>query len=258
MSGALCAAEASLSETVDQRSGGINNAKASQYMYMDNSAWDLTQRLDISSDGSDSVAAYDLLSLEGQFTGDPGDQAKDAEGALQMEKYGLYKLGIDIERIGHSFAFGVHSLEQPVGDNPAKLAINAAELTAINGATAATLPGILKADAASAPTTNLATYRDRRGASFEVQATDSLSLDVKAGQEVKQGSQAMGASFGFSNAIEIPAPVNYETDKFEAGLHSTKFLDADATYGHEQFTDFNPSVTYSNPLHNVQTAARTG
>jgi hypothetical protein len=255
LSGALCAAEASLSEAVDQRSGGIANAKASQYLYMDSSAWDLTQRLSIESDASDSVEAYDLLSLDGQFTGDPGAQAKDAEGSLQAEKFGIYKLGIDIDRIGHSFAFGVRSLEQPVAGNPALLDINAAERTAINGATAAALPGILKADAASAPTTNLATYRDRRGADLEVQPLDWLGLDVKAGQEVKQGTQAMGTSFGFSNAIEIPAPVNFETDKLEAGLHSTKFVIADASYGHEQFIDFDPSVTFANPLHNVQTAA---
>jgi|GEM_PF-6472993 hypothetical protein len=255
LSGLLSAAEASLSEQVDQRSGGIGNAKASQYMYMDSSAWDLTQRLSVESDAADSEAAYDRLSLEGQFTGDPGSQAKDAEGALDVEKYGLYKLGIDIDRIGHSFAFGVHSLEQPVAGNPALLDINPAERTAINGATAATLPGILKADAAGAPTTSLAIYRDRRGASFEVAPLESLSLDVKAGQEVEQGSQAMGASFGFGNAIEIPAPVNYETDKVDAGVHLSKFVMADASYGHEQFTDFNPSVTYANPLHNVQSAA---
>ena len=70
--------------------------------------------------------------------------------------------------------------------------------------------------AAMAAPVDLKIQRDEYGVKLE-NTIAGMDVEAEVGFETKKGTKAIGASFGFSNVVELPEPVDYETIKVKAG-----------------------------------------
>lgn len=88
----------------------------------------------------------------------------------------------------------------------------------------------------------LSTKRDKIEAKLKVGAEQVYGFDVAIEQEKKSGSKPIGAPLGFSQAVELPEPVDYATTNLK--LHKNVILGAIEIDGSYKFTDFKNNVDF--------------
>jgi MtrB/PioB family decaheme-associated outer membrane protein len=161
------------------------------------------------------------FSLDAQHIGQT-----DGRYALNMGQYGRYRLTIGYDRIPHRFSFDGRTLyyhDEP-GDFILSDAIRSAAQDAVGDGGLNSLLFMNAARAAvssylqGATPTPLALQRNRSSLGFIYNISLPLSVEVLARYETRTGTRPIGASFGFSNAIEIPQPIEDKTTQIDGHL----------------------------------------
>jgi hypothetical protein len=162
----------------------------------------------------------DQYFIAGSLDGRTGlaDRSNDGTAAVEAGSYGLFKIKGDFTRIGHNFAFGAKSLYSGIGSGTLTLPDNVQQtMQNINDANqrASTLTAF---DNGQAMPVDLLLRRDQVRAGFELQAMAPFTFNVDFAGEQRRGERPYGANFGFSNAIEIAEPVEYDTVNVAANV----------------------------------------
>jgi MtrB/PioB family decaheme-associated outer membrane protein len=146
----------------------------------------------------------------------------DARYTLLYGVAGKYELSFDYNKIPHNFGNDAHSLWTRTSNgtleiaDPTQAAIQGA-ITAQYaknpaGITYSFLNGLLAPYLATAQAINVGLERDRSDAKLDLGKMGPLALTLEYTHENRRGDRPLGASFGFSNATEVPEPIDYDTD----------------------------------------------
>ncbi|HEY3569207.1 MAG TPA: MtrB/PioB family outer membrane beta-barrel protein [Thermoanaerobaculia bacterium] len=146
---------------------------------------------------------------------------EDARYNLFYGVPGSYELTLDYNKIPHHFGNDGHMLYTRTG--PGRLEIADPIQAALQGAIAAqfaTNPGgityaflnrLLSPYLATAQAINLGLERNRFLAQLDLGRMGPFAWGLEYDHEKRTGNRAYGASFGFSNATEVPEPIDYDT-----------------------------------------------
>jgi MtrB/PioB family decaheme-associated outer membrane protein len=150
----------------------------------------------------------------------------DGRYGLELGQYGRYKLTIGYDRIPHIFSFDGRTLydEDRPGNEILSPAIRGAAQNAVgNGGLNSLLfmndaRELVSSYLLGATPTPLALERNRSSLGFLYHVSLPLSVEVLARYESRTGSRPIGGSFGFSNTIEIPQPIDDRTTIIDGHL----------------------------------------
>jgi len=158
-------------------------------------------------------------------------------------RYGMFKLGIDYDRIPHRYAFDAKTLYSGVGT--ANLTLDDAMQTRLQNATST-----IDAEFNNAVSGDPEVIRDKVKAYMDLTALDPLSLRVEFGKEYRDGTRPSFGSFGTaSTTVEIFEPLDHETTEMKVIAEYAKrpfFLNA--TYYFSDFKNNVDTLTWDNPF----------
>lgn len=136
---------------------------------------------------------------------------------------GKFKLDLGYDEIPHRFSFfaatpyverspGVFTLNDVIRSDAEALVPTG---TSTNIAAARDLVSSFLASAGP-----ISLGLERRTSTADLTYTPSVpfSFNAAASHETRSGNRALGASLGFSNAIEVPEPINYQTTNLDTSL----------------------------------------
>jgi len=176
------------------------------------------------------------------------ESPEDVDVDLGSMVYGMYRFDATYQRMGHVFARDVNSLYS--GNETNHLTINdAIQSGAETAPNAAALADFLQAAAQSSHKIDLQLRRDKVGAELRWDSLDPVTFQTYFNYESRVGSRPYGGNFSFSNAVEVPEPIDYDT--YNAGIdavYAGKWLYASMGYTHSTFDNSYQSFTYDNPL----------
>lgn len=179
----------------------------------------------------DLGSGFRLQQLHLFGTGDKGNRLldirlqnvgrRDARYWLAYGVAGKYSLTVDYNKIPHHFGNDGHILFTRTGAGTYELAdpIQAALQGAIvkqfgispAGVNFAFLNGLLAPYLATARSIDIGLERDRTSARLDVGKMGPLAWGLQIDHESRVGTRQYGASFGFSNDVELPEPIDYRT-----------------------------------------------
>lgn len=217
-------------------SGDFNNAKFNEYRVDRQGPFGGFFSADYLSMPTDGTHRY-------QF--DLGYRSLEDIGAnIDVLDYGKYHVNLNYQRLGHDFANSALSLYS--GDGTGRLTLPDNFRT--NSTNTTVLANTFENDIANAHTIDLFLVRDRFNAGFDWMSLGPLTFNANFGYEHREGDRPYGGTFGFSNAVEIPEPINYDTYNVKAGAeYAEKFMYANVSYAHSSFDNNIQSVIYDNP-----------
>jgi MtrB/PioB family decaheme-associated outer membrane protein len=170
-----------------------------------------------------------------------------------------YSLTVDYNKIPHRFGNDGHFLWTRTA--PGRYEIADPVQAALQGAletqfaanrTAITFPfinNLLAPYLATAQGIDLALQRDRTQANLLFGGMTGFSWGLEYKHENRNGTRPYGASFGFSNATEMPEPIDYDTDDAElAGEWNTERAGIRFGYRRSTFKNNVSTMTWDNPF----------
>jgi MtrB/PioB family decaheme-associated outer membrane protein len=184
---------------------------------------------------------------------------EDARYTLSYGVPGSYELLLDYNKIPHHFGNDGHMLWTQTG--PGRLEIADPVQAALQGAIAtqfaanpaginfAFLNRILSPYLATAQAIGLGLERDRLLAQLDLGRLGPLSWGLEYDHEKRTGNRAFGGSFGFSNATELPEPINYDTTGAQlAGEWNTRTSGLSLGYRYSKFENNVSTLIWDNPF----------
>ena len=183
----------------------------------------------------------------------------DARYTLSYGIPGSYELTVDYNKIPHHFGNDGHMLwtETSPGRfqiaDPIRSAIQNAIVAqyALNpaGVTYAFLNRLISPYLATAQRIDLGLQRDRFLARLDLGRMGPFAWDLEYDHEKRTGNRAYGGSFGFSNATELPEPIDYDTTGAEiAGEWNTKTSGLAFGYRFSKFENNVSTMIFDNPF----------
>jgi len=245
--------QASLGAAVN--TGDKDTAKFREYWYDMHSMFSLAPEAHVRYEFPSGGDAY---FIDGVLVGESGlqDRSTDGNASLEAGSYGLFKVKGEFTRIGHNFAFGAKSLYSGIGTGTLTLPDSMQQTMQNINDSNARAAALTTFDNALANPVDLMLRRDQVKAGIELQAMAPFTFNVDFAGEQRRGERPYGANFGFSNAIEIAEPIDYDTvnvtarasyaDVIKAGRDIP--LSADVALTHSDFMNNIPSVYFENPL----------
>jgi MtrB/PioB family decaheme-associated outer membrane protein len=183
----------------------------------------------------------------------------DARYTLDYAVAGKYELYFDYNKIPHRFGNDGHMLWTRTGDGTLEIADPTQ--AQIQGAIAAQfaknpaginfsfLNGLLAPYLATARAIDLGLERDRSDARLNLGKMGPLVLSLEYTHENRRGTRPFGASFGFSNATEVPEPIDYNTDGAQlAGEWRGPRGGLQVGYRYSKFANNISTLTWDNPF----------
>lgn len=184
---------------------------------------------------------------------------EDARYNLFYGVPGRYELTLDYNKIPHHFGNDGHMLYTQTG--PGRLEIADPIQAALQGAIAAQLatnPGgityaflnrLLSPYLATAQAINLGLERNRFLAQLDLGRMGPFAWGLEYDHEKRTGNRAYGASFGFSNATEVPEPIDYDTTGAQiAGEWNTTNGGLGFGYRYSKFENNISTLIWDNPF----------
>jgi hypothetical protein len=127
------------------------------------------------------------------------------------------------------------------------------------GVDSAFLRNLMLPRATAARPIDLALLRERGRVDLDLTRDRPLSVRLSYAVESRRGDRPDGASFGYSNAVEIPEPIDYLTQDFGAAA------EWDRSWGHirgglhyNRFSNRIDSVTFGNPFRSTDSSDAGG
>lgn len=183
----------------------------------------------------------------------------DARYTLFYGAPGRYELTLDYNKIPHHFGNDGHMLYTRTGPGRLEIAdpIQAALQGAIAGQFATNPAGItyaflnrlLSPYLATAQAINLGLERNRFLAQLDLGRLGPFAWGLQYDHEKRTGNRAYGASFGFSNATEVPEPIDYDTTGAQiAGEWNTTQGGLSFGYRYSKFENNISTLIWDNPF----------
>jgi MtrB/PioB family decaheme-associated outer membrane protein len=175
-----------------------------------------------------------------------GDQDFALDGGLA----GTYQYALSYSELPHNYAYDAKSLWSGIGTGSLTLpdAMQAdVQSSTTNAQVQAKLLGYVNGGAENV---DLSLHRQTLGAEFAIIATYPFILKASASNESREGVRPWSASFGFANFVEIPWPVDYDTQELRLVAEFAKpesRIYASAGYRHSTFDDHIQTLTFDNP-----------
>ena len=184
---------------------------------------------------------------------------EDARYTLTYGIPGRYEFLLDYNKIPHHFGNDGHMLWTRTGPgrleiaDPVQAALQGAITTqfAANpaGVNFAFLNRILSPYLATAQAISLGLERNRLLAQLDLGRLGPLSWGLEFDHEKRTGNRAFGGSFGFSNATELPEPINYDTTGAQlAGEWNTATSGLSLGYRYSKFENNVSTLIWDNPF----------
>ena len=184
---------------------------------------------------------------------------EDARYTLTYGIPGRYEFLLDYNKIPHHFGNDGHMLWTRTGPgrleiaDPVQAALQGAITTqfAANpaGINFAFLNRILSPYLATAQAISLGLERNRLLAQLDLGRLGPLSWQLAYDHEKRTGNRAFGGSFGFSNATELPEPINYDTTGAQlAGEWNTATSGLSLGYRYSKFENNVSTLIWDNPF----------
>jgi MtrB/PioB family decaheme-associated outer membrane protein len=184
---------------------------------------------------------------------------QDAHYHALAEPFGL-RLDVDFRKIPHRFGNDAHSLLADVG--PGVLAMSDTLQQTFQSANEAQfaadpskiaypfLNSLVSPSLAAVPGFDLALLRERGSADLRLTQKDSpVEVHATYFQEKRRGDRAAGTSFGFSNVVETPEPIDYRTRDFGLlGDYQRQTWDVHAAFHYNDFENRVPTESFDNPF----------
>lgn len=183
----------------------------------------------------------------------------DARYTLNYGVIGRYELLVDYNKIPHHFGNDGHMLWTRTG--PGRLEIADPIQAALQGQIAsqfATNPAginyaflnrILSPYLATAQSIDLGLERNRFLAQLDLGRMGPLAWQLEYDHEKRTGNRAYGGSFGFSNATELPEPIDYDTTGAQlAGEWNTPTAGLSFGYRYSKFENHIGTLIWDNPF----------
>ena len=180
------------------------------------------------------------------------DIAEDDQNyKFRMGRYGKYKIELIHDAIPHRFANDAKLIYS--GKGTGTLTVDDTMQSTLAGLTTSTTPtqlAELTNYVNSASTTDLELTRRNTKVNVDVTAFYPFKLRVEVGKEIREGERPFGTTFGgFSNIVEIPEPIDYETDQLKVSAEYIKdSFYLNANYYLSTFHNNIDTLTVDNPL----------
>src|SRR3990172_1971402 len=179
------------------------------------------------------------------------DIAEDDQNyKFRMGRYGKYKIELIFDETPHRFDTDAKLLFSDKGTGT--LTVDDAIQTALqaDGLGTATQRDNLISYMDAAPTADIKLIRKNTKVNVDVTAFYPLKLRVEVGKEIREGERPFGTTFGgFSNIVEIPEPIDYETDQLKVSAEYIKdSFYLNANYYLSTFHNNIDTLTVDNPL----------
>ena len=180
------------------------------------------------------------------------DIAEDDQNyKFRMGRYGKYKIELIHDAIPHRFANDAKLIYS--GKGTGTLTADDTMQSTLAGLTTSTTPtqlAELTNYVNSASTTDLELTRRNTKVNVDVTAFYPFKLRVEVGKEIREGERPFGTTFGgFSNIVEIPEPIDYETDQLKVSAEYIKdSFYLNANYYLSTFHNNIDTLTVDNPL----------
>src|SRR5436305_8299742 len=183
----------------------------------------------------------------------------DARYTLFYGVPGSYELTVDYNKIPHHFGNDGHMLWTRTGPGRLEIAdpiqaalqagITAQYATNPAGITYAFLNRLISPYLATAQAISLGLERDRLLAQLDLGRMGPFSWGLEYDHEKRTGNRAYGGSFGFSNATELPEPIDYDTSGAQiAGEWNTSSGGVNFGYRYSKFENNISTLIYDNPF----------
>jgi MtrB/PioB family decaheme-associated outer membrane protein len=183
----------------------------------------------------------------------------DARYTIDYGVAGQYELFFDYNKIPHHFGNDGHMLWTRTADGRLEIpdAVQGQIQNAIatqfaknpGGITYSFLNNLLAPYLANAQALDLGLERDRSDARLDLGKMGPLALTVEYTHENRRGNRPIGASFGFSNATEVPEPIDYDTDGAQiAGEWKGQRGGLEIGYRYSKFKNNINTLTWDNPF----------
>lgn len=172
---------------------------------------------------------------------------------------GKYEVEVDYNKIPHRFGNDGRTLHTYVGNGQYQLsdATQAQLQTAIQtqftlnrtGVNYAFLNNLLRPYLATATEVDLGLQRDRTRVSIDLGHMGPLAWGFEYRHENRKGTRPIGASFGFSNVVELPEPIDHDTtDASFAGEWNGESSGLRFGYTHSLFRNDVSTLYWDNPF----------
>lgn len=172
----------------------------------------------------------------------------DQDARLELRRFGAFSASLDYNQIPHNYAFDATSIFSGIGTGT--LTIDDDVQSTLQGSTdqvdaAARLREIVATRSSRA---DLHHRRDRLAFELDLTAFDPLAVELVAKREKREGTRPWSASFGLTNVVEIPWPVDYETNdvQLQAEYRKGKTL-LSGQYRVSEFDNRISTVRFDNP-----------
>lgn len=183
---------------------------------------------------------------------------RDQDAKLEWRRPGLLVARADFSQIPHNFAFGATSLYQGVGTGD--LTIDDEIQATLQGSTDFVDAAVRARDAVErfGRPVDLRHRRDRTGLRVDFVPTELWALTFQLKDESRVGTRPWSAGFGLRSAVEIPWPLDWNTEDLRVGFEyfgATRGLLFSGEYRHQTFTNDISSVRFDNPYRLTDSSA---
>ena len=180
---------------------------------------------------------------------------QDARYTLTFGAPGKYDILVDFNKIQHRFGNDARMLWTRTGAGTLEIP-DATQLALQNAVTANRanltynyLNNLLAPYLATAQKFNLGLERNRFLARVDLGKMGPWGFGIEYTHESRQGNRPYGASFGFSNATEVPEPIDYDTTGAEFSTEWTgKNSGVRLGYRYSKFENNIDTLTWDNPF----------
>ena len=189
-----------------------------------------------------------------------GIRQRDGRYALSLGNFGKFGADFTWDKTPHRFSFFAQTLYVP-GSTPAAApgvfdgpgiyyyGISDQIQSSLEGAaTFAAAKALLSNYLTGVHGIDLGLQRNKANLNLKYTPSVPWTLSFAATRETRKGNRAIGGSFGFSNAIEMPEPIDFATTNMSAKVeYAKKWGVVQAGYDVSLFDNENQAMIWDNP-----------
>ena len=163
-------------------------------------------------------------------------------------RYGEWKVELERNKIPHRYAYGAQSLYSGAGTGDLALSdILQSQLQ--NSASSSEVVDTLNAVEATTDFIDVGTTRTRDRGSLTLTTCDPYEVKMEVKRDQTKGTRPLGSGFGFSNAIELLEPRDFETMEYSlSGSYAKDDVFLSAAYYASVFDNHVDALNFDNPF----------
>jgi MtrB/PioB family decaheme-associated outer membrane protein len=173
----------------------------------------------------------------------------DQRATLESGQYSSWKAELEHNRMPHNYAFGAKSLYSGAGSEDLHMSEALRSQLQNSSGSLTDVTNILNNELTSASEIDLGTTIQKDSARLSLMKWDPFNVTAEVKRATQKGTRPLGGSFGFSNAVEIIEPRDYQTMEYKLlGEYATSDLYFSAAYYASVFDNGKDVVRFDNPF----------